>query len=682
VREKTLVKIFGEVQINWKILLLVGFTYIVNLIINQSLASNKEVKDVMSREYEETDIKLQQVGELIHTGKIDDANQILNLLERKEDVPLDYHLKCMFFKSKIKIKRGYFEEGLELAKYTLKKSQELSIPSLEIDSFISMAKALSHLKQFDESLDIIDQGNRIIRKMEGAPTAAQIQRKATLLYLRGQCFIGKGDLDQASTLSQESLKLRKELGDTQEIAESLTSLGRIYSNKGIKDRALEYFKKSLALLKTVSNELEIAWCFWNIGSIYCHRGNTDSALEYFKLSKKQFEKITDKQGNGQALYCMSAMSHDKGELDRALEYQMQCLGFQKQLGNKLEITRSLTKIGFIYLSKGELDQALEYQQQSLALCDATDSHQKSWAFVGIGEIYRLKGELNRALTYLEQSLALRKEGKLNDDIAECLFYIGKIFRQQGNLNSAWEYLEESLTFLEEPDNNLFITAVLLELVSLAIDKRYYEHSDEYLKQLKRFNDQEENKIINQRCRMAKALVLKTSSRIRDKALVQEIFQQIAEEKIVDHRITVAAMYNLCESLLDELKAYGEDSVMLEAKKLAEQLTILAHKHSLSFLTIDALVLQAKLAMVEGNLSKAEELLEQAKLTAKDKKMGSYVITKVSTERRNLEAQYDAWQKLINDNAPFKERLEQAQIKNYLDEALKLARIGKDHKSCE
>jgi tetratricopeptide (TPR) repeat protein len=636
----------------------------------------------MSRDYEDTDIKFQQVGQLIHKGKIDEANQILELLKKKEDVSLSYRLKCSLLKSQIKIKMSFFEEGLKLAKYAMEKSQELSVPLLEIDACITVAKALEGLKNFDESLDVIDQGNRIMKKVKGEPTTAITQRKATLLYLRGQYLKAKDDLDQALTLFQQSMTLREELGDKQLIAESLNSIGRIYSIKGIKDRALEHFEKSLALLKKVGNDQEIAWSFWNIGSIYCHKGRLDKSLEYFKLSKKHFEKIGDKEGNGQALYCLSAMAHDKGELDRALEYQRQSLGFYRELGNKSEIAKSLTKIGFIYISKGELDRALEYQQQSLAICDEIDKHQKAWALVGMGEIYRLKGELDRALTYLEQSLALRKESSHNNDIAECLYYIGKIFHQQGKLDPAWEYLEESLTFLDEPDQNLFITGILLDLVSLAIDKRYQEHSDEYLQRLKRINDQEENMIINQRYRLAKALFLKTSSRIRDKALVQEIFHQIAGEEIVDHRITVAAMYNLCESLLDELRAYGEDAVILEAKSLAKQLTALAHRQSSSLLAIDALILQAKLAMVEGNLNDAEEFLEQAKTTAEDKDLGLYIITKVSTERRNLENQYDAWQRLIKDNAPFKERLEQAQLKNYLNEALRLARVGKDHKACE
>jgi tetratricopeptide (TPR) repeat protein len=654
----------------------------VNLIFNQNLDSNQEVKDEMSDEYEDTDIKVQQVEQLICKDKIDEATQILKLLEEQKDISPSHQLNCNLLKSQIKIRKGFFKEGLKLAKNTLKKSQELSIPLLEIDAYITAAKALRGLNNLYEGLETIDQGIHILTKVKGESTTAILERKATLLHLRGQYLKDKKDLDQAMTLFQESLALGEELGNKLLIADSLTSMGQIYSNEGIKDKALEHFKKALALFRNVGNEREIAWSFWNIGSIYCHKGKVDESLEHFKLSKKHFGKVNDKKGNGQALYCLSAMTHDRGELDQALEYQKESLGLYRELGTKHEIAKSLTKIGFIYISKGELDRALEYQLQSLAIYDEIDHKEKAWTLIGIGEIYRLKGELDRALTYLEQSLVLRKRSSINEDIAECLYYMGKILHQQGNLKPALEYLEESLTYLKEPEDNFFITAILLDLISFTINKQYHEYSDEYLQLLKKINDQEDNVIINQRYRMAKALFLKTSSRIRDKALVQEIFQQISREKIVDHRITVAAMYNYCESLLDELIAYGDHSVLLEAKSSANQLTILAHKQSSSLLAIDALILQAKLAMVEGNLNEAEELLEQANTKAEDKSLGVYIITKVSTERKNLEDQYDSWERLIKNKAPFKRRLEQAQLKDYLNEALKLARVGKDRKACE
>ncbi len=629
----------------------------------------------------DTKISLHHVEQFILEGRFNEANQLIKHFKKKKDILLEHQLNFYLFESQIKIELNDFEEGIKLAKKVLEKGQEPNVLLLKIDACITIAKAYEGLKKFDESLEVIENGNHILEKAKILSETIRNQKKASLLLLKGRSLKAKNDLDQAILLFQDSLALRKKIGNKEQIAESLTNIGQILSIQGIKNEALKHFKRSLTLLKHVGNEKELAQGFWNVGSIYCHLGNTDKALENFSLSRNHFEKTGDYEGIGQALYCLGAMSHDKGDLKDALEYQQRSLDVYEKIGNKTAIAKTLTKIGFIYISKGELDRALEYHQRSLTIYDEIGKNQKSWTLIGI-EIYQLRGELDLALSYLEQSLDIRKEFDQKEDIAECLFYIGKIFHQQGKLDTAWECLEESLGFLDESQDRVFMTAILLELVSLAVDKRNPELSNQYMKSLKSINNQEKNLIIYQRYRMARALYLKNSNRIRDKALVQEIFQQITESEIVDHRITVTAIYNLCESLLDELKAYGESSVILEVKSLANKLTELADLQSSYRLTIDALILKAKLALVEGNLDDAKELLKRAKKVTEEKNLGLHIVAKVSTERKHLDEEYSIWQRLIKDESTFKERLEQAELKTYLTEALKLARIGKDHKDCE
>ncbi|MFX0123458.1 MAG: hypothetical protein ACFFAE_07435 [Candidatus Hodarchaeota archaeon] len=50
-----------------------------------------------------------------------------------------------------------------------------------------------------------------------------------------------------------------------------------------------------------------------------------------------------------------------------------------------------------------------------------------------------------------------------------------------------------------------------------------------------------------------------------------------------------------------------------------------------------------------------------------------MIEKVSSERHLIEKQYDKWQELIQRNAPFRVRLEEARLKDYIKDGLKMAR---------
>ncbi|MFW9914642.1 MAG: hypothetical protein ACFFGZ_03440 [Candidatus Thorarchaeota archaeon] len=142
------------------------------------------------------------------------------------------------------------------------------------------------------------------------------------------------------------------------------------------------------------------------------------------------------------------------------------------------------------------------------------------------------------------------------------------------------------------------------------------------------------------------------------------------ESALSENNTQLAMVNLCELLLDELKAYGELSVLQEASSLADRLYSLAQdRHSLS-LVVTSLILKAKFAMIEGDLMTATRYLEQARVTAEEKNLGQ-LAEKATAETRQLEAQFETWEQLIQRNAPIKERVEQARIADYLKDVEKL-----------
>ncbi|MFX0208246.1 MAG: hypothetical protein ACFFDT_19835 [Candidatus Hodarchaeota archaeon] len=115
-------------------------------------------------------------------------------------------------------------------------------------------------------------------------------------------------------------------------------------------------------------------------------------------------------------------------------------------------------------------------------------------------------------------------------------------------------------------------------------------------------------------------------------------------------------------------------MLQETKTLVQRLITKARQqHSFSSV-VDALILKTKLAMVEGDLTVATQLLDQAQMTADEKGL-TRLGEKVTTESQLLEAQYDNWQHLIESNAPYTTRLKQAQVEDYLTEALKMARVG-------
>ena len=150
-------------------------------------------------------------------------------------------------------------------------------------------------------------------------------------------------------------------------------------------------------------------------------------------------------------------------------------------------------------------------------------------------------------------------------MAESLESIGRIYAERDDFEKALKHLEKSLTIYEEVDNKLKVSSALFSLILVGLD-RMPEQTAAYFQRLQQLKDQEANKLVNQRYRVAEALVLKTSIRLRDKLIATELLKQIVAEEVVDHELTIIALLNLCDLLLNELRISGSPAILHDVQK--------------------------------------------------------------------------------------------------------------------
>ncbi|MFX1511263.1 MAG: tetratricopeptide repeat protein [Promethearchaeota archaeon] len=537
------------------------------------------------------------------------------------------------------IDQGKFDAAFQLV-ITFEKREGLTTHDRLLCQLLK-STLMNKLGRFDEGLELAEQAFKESQRLR-----MHLQRLDALIVMTATLW-GLGRFSESLDLVEEGEQLIESLASgqssdlNQDIMQRKANLinqkGDIYWAKGDLNRALECFKENLALCETLNNKQLLVISLQNIGLIYDTYGDLDRTSEYLEQSLALCETLNNTELLALVLHNTGAHYPGKGDLDRGLKLLERSLSIFKAQGNKFYIAGSLAQIA---------------------------------------EIYRRKGDLTQALEHIERSLTLHKEIGNKFYIARSLQRIGDIYRQKNDLDRALEYVEHSMTLHKEVGNNLSVANNLFSLISIAIDKTAFEKAQQYLQQLQEINNQEKNRDIDQRYRLAEALMLKTSSRARHRVKAEELLTQVVEEEVIDHEITVIALLNLCEILLDELKAYGEAVVFQEAKAMANKIYTLAqNKHSFSVI-VNALILQAKFAMVDGNFSMAINFLEQAESTAVAKGL-RLLVTKVSVEKQHLEDQYDSWQTLIQDNAPFRAKLEQARLEDYIKEAKK--RISMDLK---
>ncbi len=428
--------------------------------------------------------------------------------------------------------------------------------------------------------------------------------------------------------------------------------------------------------KTMTLALLIAqlYALWKLGRL-------DDALEPIKEGNSIVETLTVKERQAGTLWVglfenvQGNFYYTLGDMDKALKHWKQSLAIREEIGNLQDIAGSLNNIGLIYRTKGELDKALEYYQRGLTLFDKINNpFYIALALNNIGDAYRAKGELNKALEYLQRSLALKEELGNPQDIATTLDNIGIIYRAKGELDKAIECFQRSLALEEVIGNNIWSSYTLFYLILLALDQQDQTRAQAYLNQLQQLHTRTPNKQIYIRSQLAEALVLKQSRRMKDKVQAQVLLNHIVNEEVIWFEWTALATINYCDLLLFEVKSFGDPEVWTEAKTLIQQFSNKAQDQQMFPMIVEALLLRAKFATIEGELQQALKYYDQAKLTATEKNL-DLLTHKIAEERQTFEIEFDKWQELNQRNASLQERLKMAQIEDYIQDVLKIVTQG-------
>lgn len=186
-------------------------------------------------------------------------------------------------------------------------------------------------------------------------------------------------------------------------------------------------------------------------------------------------------------------------------------------------------------------------------------------------------------------------------------------------------------------------------------------------------ESEDFKQIDRQTLLAQAMELKKSPRITKKARAQKLFRHIASDERVPHDMAAFAMLNLCELLLDEVKAYGEEEAFQEAEKLSNRIYKIAKGQESPSLLVEALLLQSKFSLLKGTIPKADRLLQQAHKIAEANQLDA-LTAKVTQEQSTLEKEVTRWEELIARAAPLRERLDQARLQDYIADAVRVIEL--------
>jgi tetratricopeptide (TPR) repeat protein len=322
-----------------------------------------------------------QAVKYIEEGVFDEAIKLLNIFTKKNGISHYDKLSCYHLWGQILFWQGKHEEAIKISEEMYRLSQLYDYKLQSIDALILLSHNYTYTFQDDKALKIIEQAKNLLKKISQEPSEVILAREAHLFYCQGLTFIHKSDFTQAFKYLERSATLREFLGNKQELAESLYSIGRFLTRDGKKKRGLEYVERSLALA-TESNNLFYKGVSYNtIGVINAFEGKINQSIANLERSLAIFKKIKNKSVIAGLLTNLSETYYLKGDITRALDYLEQSLAIDKEIDvEHLKLSSLDTGIHFA-LELNDINRARKYFQEIERIHDLEDSEETDFIYL-------------------------------------------------------------------------------------------------------------------------------------------------------------------------------------------------------------------------------------------------------------------------------------------------------------
>jgi hypothetical protein len=191
----------------------------------------------------------------------------------------------------------------------------------------------------------------------------------TMLQIHAELLLGQGEMQLATTHSQEALRLFRALGDQTGITDALGNLGRLALVQGDLEQAHTLLQEVMALATPFSQRL-IA-CKWQplLAIILLYRGDAKTAHRLLHQSLQTCLEFKNKQCLTQVYAYLAEIALWEGEIDEAERWLAQSLSYQATT-----LSTPLRQTEWLWLVARLATARRQYERAALLFGQAAQAH--------------------------------------------------------------------------------------------------------------------------------------------------------------------------------------------------------------------------------------------------------------------------------------------------------------------
>jgi tetratricopeptide (TPR) repeat protein len=213
---------------------------------------------------------------------------------------------------------------------------------------LRLAAAMRH---FWDVRGHVAEGRRWLDNLLARGRSVDVQVRANALSSAGHLARQNAAYEAALALHQESLALRRQLGDDAGVASELNNLGVVTSERGDRTLAFALFEQSLDVSRAIGDQRRVAGALANLGITARLQTRIDDAAAFFEQSVVMFRALEDRRSEGNILHSLGNIALDRDELTQATSNYRAALVIAFELRDWVGVARCLESLAVVLVKR-------------------------------------------------------------------------------------------------------------------------------------------------------------------------------------------------------------------------------------------------------------------------------------------------------------------------------------------
>lgn len=294
------------------------------------------------------------------------------------------------------------------------------------------------------------EGRAAYARLLGGADLPRTTATAQALNWAGNLAKAQGDIVAARRYLEESLAIRRSLGDEVGIGASLQNLGNVAKDAGDLVLAENFYTESLAIQTRLANVAGIAANLNNLGLVAVMAGDLTAARRHFSESLTLRRERRELRDVAMCLNNLGWVAEAEGRIEDAVAHQEEALVMHRELGQSFGIATSLNNLANLAWKSQDLARAEATYREALGIVrELGDGRSQATILNNLGDVELARGDLASAEQRYREGLEILAALGDRATAAHLLRSLGQSAAQKGEARQAARLLGAAAALREE-----------------------------------------------------------------------------------------------------------------------------------------------------------------------------------------------------------------------------------------